>query len=237
MNTNIWNHDPLLSHSACLTLSAAIVWAQSTPASKLKCPFALGDEACVWVGRAVEQSFMEMLWKRSFGVCVCGCVNYWHIQWVLSSFNFLLFPNASQEFVLFCQTEWKPWLFENNPFPCIFFFFLQWWDNWRDSRRKRERCVSFGEDSEQHRGEWSLILSIGTSRLARSAVSELQPPAFRGPCSRGLGGDSLDGRREGHPGTSALSKLLGSLHHPGDGETLLMMTDGLRMRLNLTWRK
>lgn len=159
------------THSACLTLSAAIVWAHSTPASKLKCPFALGDEACVWVGRAVEQSFVEMLWKRSFGGCVCGHVNYWHIQWVLSSFNFLLVPKASQEFVLFCQTEWKPWLFENNPFSLC--WFLQWRANWRDSRRERERCVSFGEDSEKHRGEWSLILSIGTSRLARSAVSEL----------------------------------------------------------------
>lgn len=223
------------THSACLTLSAAIVWAHSTPASKLKCPFALGDEACVWVGRAVEQSFMEMLWKRSFGVCVSGRVNYWHIQWVLSSFNFLLFPKLARNVCCFAKQNGSLGYLKTTPFPCVGFCSDELIEETPGGRERGvcllEKIVRSTEESEA----WFLALELpGWEGLLCLSYNQL-PSRDRAALASVV--TSLDGRIEGHPWTFALSKLLGSFHHPGHGETFLMMTEGVRMTLNLTWRK
>lgn len=63
MNTNILCHDPpsCSTHSACLTQLAATARAQSTSASRLKCPFALGDAPGSWWAGAGARSFYAVL--------------------------------------------------------------------------------------------------------------------------------------------------------------------------------
>lgn len=114
MNTNISCHDPpsCSTHSACLTQLAASARAQSTSASRLKCPFALGDGPGSWWAGAGGPKLLGSpagcVWE---GTCVIDTLNGFHLP-----FNFPLpFQKANQEFVLSCQAEWKAWLLENSP--------------------------------------------------------------------------------------------------------------------------
>lgn len=92
--------------------------------------------------------------------------------------------------------------------------------------------MSFRQDGRKQRKEGSLIFGIETLRLARFAVSVLEPPAVKEPFKLGLGVDEF-GQKNRRVSLNICSvKLLGPFHYPGDGETFLR-TDSLKIRLNL----
>lgn len=55
--------------------------------------------------------------------------------------------------------------------------------------KEEERERSFRDNSGKQRGEESLILDTGNPRSSKFAVSELEPPAFKGPCRLRLSGN------------------------------------------------
>lgn len=62
-------------------------------------------------------------------------------------------------------------------------------------------------------------------------MSVLEPPAVKGPFKLGLGVDDF-GQNRRVSLNICFVKLLDPFHYLGDGETLLMMTDSLKIRLN-----
>lgn len=174
------------------------------------------------------QEPLAEMWQKHPSGCVCGCVSYWHIQWVLSSFDFPLpFPQANQESVLsFAKHNGKLGCLKTTPFPSVGFGNDELiketlgggeegaclLGKMAEIRKEREAWFVAPEQQGWRKKNhlqgtvraWTLRLSVVTSWM------EEQKGMFE-----------------------HLPKLLGPFITLGNRVTFLMMTDDLRIRLNL----